>query len=96
MTKRRFSANLAFMGVQVAEGGGERFESVANALKLVKPEAEFIAIHDAVRPCVTIQLTRVPDPSVRIPLLGPPQTHQRSRQNLIVGTRRVAPANAIH
>src|SRR5213594_4260392 len=51
--RRRYSANLAFMNVQIAEGGAERFESVANALALVKPEVEFVAVHDAVRPCVT-------------------------------------------
>src|SRR5437763_2583116 len=51
--RRRYGANLAFMNVQIAEGGAERFESVANALALVKAEAEFVAIHDAVRPCVT-------------------------------------------
>jgi 2-C-methyl-D-erythritol 4-phosphate cytidylyltransferase len=51
--RRRYGANLAFMNVQIADGGAERFESVANALSLVKDEAEFIAIHDAVRPCVT-------------------------------------------
>ena len=54
--KRRFGANLAFMNVQVADGGAERFESVANALSLLKPEAEFVAIHDAVRPCLTAEL----------------------------------------
>src|SRR5437588_10293015 len=53
MFRRRYGANLAFMNVQIAEGGAERFESVANALTLLKPEAEFVAIHDAVRPCVT-------------------------------------------
>lgn len=53
MFRRRFGANLAFMNVQIANGGAERFESVADALALVKPEVEFIAIHDAVRPCVT-------------------------------------------
>ena len=51
--KRRYGANLAFMGVQIADGGAERFESVANALALLKPEADFVAIHDAVRPCLT-------------------------------------------
>src|SRR5262249_31353937 len=40
----------------IADGGAERFESVANALALVKPEAEFVAIHDAVRPCLTEEL----------------------------------------
>jgi 2-C-methyl-D-erythritol 4-phosphate cytidylyltransferase len=54
--RRRSGAHLAFMNVQVADGGAERFESVANALALVKPEADFVAIHDAVRPCVTEEL----------------------------------------
>ena len=51
--RRRYGANLAFMNVQIADGGAERFESVANALSLIKPEADFVAIHDAVRPCLT-------------------------------------------
>jgi 2-C-methyl-D-erythritol 4-phosphate cytidylyltransferase len=54
--RRRYQANLAFMNVQIADGGAERFESVANALAKVKPEAEFVAIHDAARPCVTAEL----------------------------------------
>lgn len=53
MFRRRFGANLAFMNVQIASGGSERFESVANALALVKPEVEYVAVHDAVRPCLT-------------------------------------------
>ncbi|MCI0681096.1 MAG: 2-C-methyl-D-erythritol 4-phosphate cytidylyltransferase [Gemmataceae bacterium] len=53
MFRRRFGANLAFMNVQIANGGAERFESIANALELVKPEVDFIAVHDAVRPCIT-------------------------------------------
>lgn len=56
MFRRRFGANLAFMNVQIANGGAERFESVANALTLVNPEVEFVAVHDAVRPCVTESL----------------------------------------
>jgi 2-C-methyl-D-erythritol 4-phosphate cytidylyltransferase len=51
--RRRYQANIAFMNVQIADGGAERFESVANALQLVKPEADFVAVHDAVRPCLT-------------------------------------------
>jgi len=54
--RRRYAANMAFMNVQIADGGAERFESVANALALVKPEAEFVAIHDAVRPCLTEEM----------------------------------------
>ncbi|MBI2805333.1 MAG: 2-C-methyl-D-erythritol 4-phosphate cytidylyltransferase [Planctomycetes bacterium] len=56
MFRRRFGANLAFMDIQIANGGRERFESVANALALLKPEVEFVAVHDAVRPCVTESL----------------------------------------
>src|SRR5436189_3553924 len=54
--RRRYGANLAFMNVQIADGGAERFESVANALAMVKPEIDFVAIHDAVRPCLTQEL----------------------------------------
>ena len=54
--RRRYGANLAFMNVQVADGGAERFESVANALGMVKPEVDFVAIHDAVRPCLTQEM----------------------------------------
>jgi 2-C-methyl-D-erythritol 4-phosphate cytidylyltransferase len=56
MFRRRYGANLAFMNVQIVDGGKERFESVANALQKVKEEADFIAVHDAVRPCLTNEL----------------------------------------
>lgn len=56
LVRRRYGANLAFMNVQIVEGGAERFDSVANALKLVKSDAELVAIHDAVRPCLTDEL----------------------------------------
>jgi 2-C-methyl-D-erythritol 4-phosphate cytidylyltransferase len=47
------------MNVQIADVGAERFESVANALARIKPEADCIAIHDAVRPCLTEELIDV-------------------------------------
>src|SRR4051812_16916724 len=50
---RKFQANIAFMNIKIAPGGRERFESVANALAMLVPEVDFVAIHDAVRPCVT-------------------------------------------
>lgn len=56
LVRRRYGANLAFMNVQIIEGGAERFESVARALEKVNPEADFVAIHDAVRPCLTEEL----------------------------------------
>lgn len=52
MFERRYRANIAFMDVKVTLGGAERFESVENALKLLAPDAEYVAIHDAVRPCL--------------------------------------------
>jgi 2-C-methyl-D-erythritol 4-phosphate cytidylyltransferase len=54
--RRRYGANLAFMNVQIIDGGTERFESVANALEKVSPDADLIAVHDAVRPCLTTEL----------------------------------------
>jgi 2-C-methyl-D-erythritol 4-phosphate cytidylyltransferase len=50
--QRRFAPNLAFMGVEVVEGGGERTDSVAKALERIGDMADFVAIHDAVRPCL--------------------------------------------
>ena len=51
--KSRYGANLGFMGVQIAEGGARRFDSVRSALAAVREDAEFIAVHDAVRPCAS-------------------------------------------
>ena len=48
----KFSANVAILGIQVVEGGAERADSVANALARVKPDADFICVHDAARPCL--------------------------------------------
>jgi 2-C-methyl-D-erythritol 4-phosphate cytidylyltransferase len=56
MFRLRHGAAVAFMNVQIVEGGAERFDSIAKALSLVKPEADFIAVHDAVRPCLTEEL----------------------------------------
>src|SRR3954462_6712141 len=44
--RMRYTANIAFMNVKIAPGGGERFESVANALALVNPDVDFVAVHD--------------------------------------------------
>lgn len=51
--QRRFAPNLAFMGVEVVEGGDERADSVAKALERVQASADYVAVHDAVRPCLT-------------------------------------------
>lgn len=54
--ERKFRANLAFMGVQLVDGGEERCDSVANALAALKEDVDHVAVHDAVRPCVTKKL----------------------------------------
>ncbi len=51
--KSRYGAHLGFMGVKLVAGGPTRPESVRNALGEVADEAEFICVHDAVRPCVS-------------------------------------------
>ena len=51
--KERYGGHLGFMGVKVTEGGASRAESVRQALALVPPEADFVCVHDAVRPCIS-------------------------------------------
>jgi 2-C-methyl-D-erythritol 4-phosphate cytidylyltransferase len=51
--RQRFAADVAALRADVVPGGSERFESVAYALAQVRPEANFVAVHDAARPCVT-------------------------------------------
>jgi 2-C-methyl-D-erythritol 4-phosphate cytidylyltransferase len=52
VVKEKYAANIMFMGIKLVKGGAERFESVRLALPEVVDEAEFVAVHDAVRPCV--------------------------------------------
>jgi 2-C-methyl-D-erythritol 4-phosphate cytidylyltransferase len=48
----KFGANLAFMGITLAEGGAERADSVRNGLEKLGPDIDTVAIHDAARPCL--------------------------------------------
>ncbi len=48
----KFGSNVAILGIEVVEGGRERADSVAAGLARVKPEADFVCVHDAVRPCL--------------------------------------------
>lgn len=51
--ERRFRPNVAFMNIQVVDGGAERSDSIAGALERVDESCAFVAIHDAARPCLT-------------------------------------------
>jgi 2-C-methyl-D-erythritol 4-phosphate cytidylyltransferase len=50
--ERRYRAMADSMDIQVIEGGAERFDTVARALEAVDARCEFVAIHDAARPCL--------------------------------------------
>ena len=54
--ERRFRPSVAFMDIKVIEGGAERYDSVARALEAVDQACEFVAIHDAARPCITSEM----------------------------------------
>ncbi len=51
--ERRYRPSVAFLDIQVIDGGAERYETVAKALAHLRPEIEYVAVHDAARPCVT-------------------------------------------
>src|SRR5436309_9510420 len=53
--ERRFRASVAFLNIRVIDGGAERSDSVARALEVVDPACEFVAVHDAARPCLTAE-----------------------------------------
>jgi 2-C-methyl-D-erythritol 4-phosphate cytidylyltransferase len=50
---RRYHDKVAFLNLEVIEGGAERSDTVARALRRVRPACQFVAIHDAARPCLT-------------------------------------------
>src|SRR5438552_8619558 len=54
--ERRYRASVAFMNIQVIEGGAERADTVVKALEVVDSHCEFIAVHDAARPCLNDDL----------------------------------------
>jgi 2-C-methyl-D-erythritol 4-phosphate cytidylyltransferase len=51
--ERRYQANVAFLGITVVEGGAERHDTIDRALQAVAPSCDFVAVHDAARPCLT-------------------------------------------
>jgi 2-C-methyl-D-erythritol 4-phosphate cytidylyltransferase len=51
--KSRYGAHLGLLGIDIVQGGAERFDSVANALARLRDDVDLVAIHDAARPCIT-------------------------------------------
>lgn len=48
----KIGANAALLGIEIVDGGAERADSVANALARVHSDIDFVAVHDAARPCL--------------------------------------------
>ena len=55
----KFAGHAAMLGLQTVLGGTERADSVRNALKEIRPEMEWVAIHDAARPCIADSLISI-------------------------------------
>ncbi|HIJ51728.1 MAG TPA: 2-C-methyl-D-erythritol 4-phosphate cytidylyltransferase [Planctomycetes bacterium] len=49
----KWGPNLKFYNVQICFGGAERFDTVKKAMELIKDNVDLIAVHDAVRCCIT-------------------------------------------
>jgi 2-C-methyl-D-erythritol 4-phosphate cytidylyltransferase len=54
--ERRYRASVAFMNIHVVDGGAERYDTVARALEHVDESCDYVAIHDAARPCLCSEL----------------------------------------
>lgn len=85
----KFAANVAILGVEVVEGGAERSDSIQRALARVKPQADYVCVHDAARPCLADEwITAVYNAAEKsgAAILGVPVT---------ATLKRVAPGNLI-
>lgn len=56
LVERRYGSNIAFLNIRLVDGGAERADTIARALEAIDPSCEFVAVHDAARPCVTSEL----------------------------------------
>jgi 2-C-methyl-D-erythritol 4-phosphate cytidylyltransferase len=54
--ERRYRDSVAFMNIKVIDGGAVRSDTIARALELVEASCEYIAVHDAARPCLASEL----------------------------------------
>lgn len=51
--EERYAMEILLNRVKVVEGGAERYLSVQNALAALSPDVDYVAVHDAARPCIT-------------------------------------------
>lgn len=52
VVERVFHDEIRGMKIDLADGGAERYESVQNAIRQLRADVKFVAVHDAARPCV--------------------------------------------
>lgn len=48
----KFQADLSINNIAVVKGGAERADSIENAIAAIRPECDFVCVHDAARPCL--------------------------------------------
>ena len=89
--KETFRADLAFRNIEIVAGGAERADSVQNALARVRPEADFVAVHDAARPLlvepwINAVFEAAAKHGAAIPAVRTASTVKRVRQGVIVET----------
>ncbi|HEY2882203.1 MAG TPA: IspD/TarI family cytidylyltransferase, partial [Pirellulales bacterium] len=87
----KFAANAAILGIEVIDGGEERSDSVQKALERVNPEIDFVAIHDAARPCIVDEwisavFTAAEKSGAAIPAIPVGGTLKRAANQTIVET----------
>ncbi len=98
--KTRYGDKLGLLGVKICRGGEKhRYETVKAALAEVPPDATHIAVHDAARPCISIELfERLLDASAKyaavIPGIDIPDTLKKIGEREI-DDRDVDPLDAI-
>ncbi len=63
--ERRYRPSVAFLNITVIDGGAERYDTIAKALEIVDPSCEFVAVHDAARPCLSADLVETVFTAVR-------------------------------
>ncbi len=56
MVEKNWGEELDRLKVERVNGGAQRSDSVANGFAQVRQEIDYVAIHDAARPCFTLQL----------------------------------------
>lgn len=87
--KEKFRPNMAFMDIEVVEGGGERYETVQKALAHVRPDAEFVAVHDGARPLIAAEwvdaiFQAATESGAAIPAVPVPNTLKRVDRDRVI------------